>query len=198
MRGRLDAVFFDLDGTLVLGEDAWRKAHRQAARDVGGELDNATLDRLAGVDLKTSVAAVRASTERRTDPDWVRRRLLALVAQEYRGGVMTVPGARQALRAVWVAQVPMALVTNTSRELVEIILRQLGRHWFRVVVCGDEVRAGKPAPDPYLRAADLLHVDPLWCLAVEDSEPGALSARRAGCSVRMVSGAVPEDLLASA
>lgn len=198
MRGRLDAVFFDLDGTLVLGEDAWRKAHRQAARDVGGELDNATLDRLAGVDLKTSVAAVRASTERRTDPDWVRRRLLALVAQEYRGGVRTVPGARQALRAVRVARVPMALVTNTSRELVDIILRQLGRDWFAAVVCGDEVRLGKPAPDPYLRAAALLDVDPAWCLAVEDSEPGARSARRAGCAVRMVSGQVPEDLLASA
>ena len=50
----------------------------------------------------------------------------------------------------------MALVTNTRRSLTERALTSIGRQYFSATVCGDEVAAGKPAPDPYLRAAVLL------------------------------------------
>ena len=50
-------------------------------------------------------------------------------------------------------------------------------------VCGDEVPSGKPAPDPYLRAAELLSVSPRECLVVEDSMTGIASGRAAGCHV---------------
>jgi beta-phosphoglucomutase-like phosphatase (HAD superfamily) len=53
-------------------------------------------------------------------------------------------------------------------------------------VCGDEVPAGKPHPDPYLRGAELLGLDPSQCLAIEDSPTGAASAQAAGCVVLIV------------
>jgi beta-phosphoglucomutase-like phosphatase (HAD superfamily) len=53
-------------------------------------------------------------------------------------------------------------------------------------VCGDEVPRGKPDPDPYLRAAELLGVAPEECLAVEDSPTGSLAAERAGAAVLVV------------
>ncbi|MCP6318820.1 HAD family hydrolase, partial [Klebsiella pneumoniae] len=53
-------------------------------------------------------------------------------------------------------------------------------------VCGDEVPAGKPDPAPYLRAAELLGLDPAQCLAVEDSPTGAAAADAAGCTVLVV------------
>jgi beta-phosphoglucomutase-like phosphatase (HAD superfamily) len=67
----------------------------------------------------------------------------------------------------------------------------IGRGFFDVVVCGDDVAAGKPAPDPYLRAAELLGVAVTDCVAVEDSPDGALSADRAGAAVLVVPSEVP-------
>ena len=81
---------------------------------------------------------------------------------------------------------PMALVTNTQRALTERALNGIGRHYFSATVCGDEVADGKPAPDPYLRAAELLGLAPQQCLAVEDSVTGTAAAERAGCPVLVV------------
>jgi beta-phosphoglucomutase-like phosphatase (HAD superfamily) len=86
---------------------------------------------------------------------------------------------------------PTALVTNTVRRIAEMALDGIGRGFFDVVVCGDDVAAGKPAPDPYLRAAELLGVAVADCVAVEDSPDGALSADRAGAAVLVVPSEVP-------
>ena len=80
----------------------------------------------------------------------------------------------------------MALVTNTRRALTEKALNSIGRHYFSVTVCGDEVTDGKPAPDPYLRAAELLGMDPGDCLAIEDSVTGTAAAEAAGCPVLVI------------
>ena len=85
----------------------------------------------------------------------------------------------------------MALVTNSQRVLTELALDgdragALRRH--RLRRRGDR---GKPAPDPYLRAAELLGVPIADCLAVEDSPTGALAAERAGAAVLVVPCEVP-------
>ena len=90
------------------------------------------------------------------------------------------------LEALAVERTPMALVTNTQRALTERALNSIGRQYFSVSVCGDEVPNGKPAPDPYLRAAELLGLEPSGCLAVEDSVTGAAAADVAGCAVLVV------------
>ena len=84
------------------------------------------------------------------------------------------------------AGVPMALVTNTRRGLTERALDRIGRHYFVATVCADEVPRGKPAPDPYQRAAALLGLEPAQCLAIEDSVAGARAAEDAGCPVLVV------------
>ena len=77
------------------------------------------------------------------------------------------------------------------RQIAELALDGIGRDFFDVTVCGDEVPAGKPAPDPYLRAAELLDVPVAECVAVEDSPKGALSAERAGAAVLVVPSELP-------
>lgn len=100
------------------------------------------------------------------------------------------PGAQELLDRLLTAGIPMALVTNTRRDLAERALESIGRHYFSVTVCGDEVPSGKPAPDPYLRAAELLGLPAERCLAVEDSVTGTASAEAAGCPVLVV----PNDM----
>ena len=79
----------------------------------------------------------------------------------------------------------MALVTNTQRALTERALNSIGRHYFSVTVCGDEVPIGKPAPDPIggpRRCWGLRRE----CLAIEDSVTGTAAAEGAGCPVLVV------------
>jgi beta-phosphoglucomutase-like phosphatase (HAD superfamily) len=86
---------------------------------------------------------------------------------------------------------PTALVTSTHRGLVDVALESIGAEFFDVVVCGDEVPATKPAPDPYLVAATKLGVPAAGCVAIEDSPAGARSAEAAGCAVLVVPSEVP-------
>ena len=101
-------------------------------------------------------------------------------------GLPWCDGAREMLDALSAAGVPMALVTNTRRELTERALNSIGRQYFSASVCGDEVPNAKPAPDIYRRAAELLGFEPGECLAVEDSVTGAAAAEGAGCPVLVV------------
>ena len=97
------------------------------------------------------------------------------------------------LQLVRAAGIPTALVTSTGRQLVEIALETLGRDRFDVVVCGDEVVAPKPDPEPYLTAARLLGVPIERCVAIEDSPAGVASAVAAGAAVLAVPSEVPLD-----
>ncbi|GAA4971615.1 hypothetical protein GCM10023225_11650 [Kineococcus glutinatus] len=100
------------------------------------------------------------------------------------------PGARERLAGLRAAGVPTALVTMSYRSLAQEVV-QLLPGAFDVLVPGDEVARGKPAPDPYLRAAELLGVDPRECVALEDSATGVRSAEAAGCRTVAVPHLVP-------
>jgi len=79
------------------------------------------------------------------------------------------------------ANVPLAVAFSSFRPVVEMTLDAIGlRDAFKVVVSGEDVRTGKPAPDIYLLAADRLGVEPDRCVAVEDSPHGVRAATVAG------------------
>jgi HAD superfamily hydrolase (TIGR01509 family) len=187
------AVLWDMDGTLIDSERLWTISLQDVARELGGSISPSARAALMGVDIDTSIGVLLAEVGRPATPELVdhtRERLLGLTAALFVDGVDWRPGALAALRTVRASGVPTALVTNSTRRIAELALDGIGREFFDVTVCGDEVPAGKPAPDPYLRAAELLDVPVADCVAVEDSPNGALSAERAGAAVLVV----PSDL----
>lgn len=80
--------------------------------------------------------------------------------------------------------VPKAVASNAVAANVEFVLRraELAKH-FRVVLNGEQVQRGKPDPEIYLKAADLLHKSPSDCIVFEDSQTGIDAAVRAGMTV---------------
>ena len=188
------AVLWDMDGTLIDSERLWEISLRQVAEELGGSMSAQARLALVGCDLETSLGVLLAEVGRPATPEllaFTRDRLVDRTATLLAAGPEWLPGARDALRLVRAAGVPTALVTNTGRRLAELALDHIGREHFDVTVCGDEVAAGKPAPDPYLRAAELLGVPATRCVAVEDSPNGALAAERAGAAVLVVPCEVP-------
>lgn len=183
------AVLWDMDGTLVDSEKLWDISMHALYARMGGVLSAEVRESTVGgsamgvmrivyddLGLEHDAAAMLESIE------WLHVKTGELFA----GGLPWQDGAHELLEALLTAGVPMALVTNTRRDLAEQALNSIGRQYFTVSVCGDEVAQGKPAPDIYLRAAALLGLEPSQCLAVEDSVTGTMSAETAGCPVLVV------------
>jgi HAD superfamily hydrolase (TIGR01509 family) len=100
-------------------------------------------------------------------------------------GLPLQPGAGPLLAGLAAAGVPCGLVTASSRAIMEAVLTVTGLS-FGVTVCGEDVRRGKPDPEPYLLAAARLGVPPAGCVVLEDTPTGAAAARAAGCPVIVV------------
>ena len=188
------AVLWDMDGTIVDSEKLWDVAidelYRRSGRRLTPEVRNSTV----GGSADSVMRIVFADLGLDPDPahmadtaDWLHEYVGVLFEQ----GLPWCTGARELLDVLAAAQVPMALVTNTRRSLTEKALNSIGRHYFSVTVCGDEVPNAKPAPDPYAQAARLLGLHPSECLAIEDSVAGTDAAEGAGCAVVVVENEVP-------
>ncbi|MGH3743451.1 MAG: HAD family hydrolase, partial [Mycobacteriales bacterium] len=105
------------------------------------------------------------------------------MAELFRAQLPVLPGVLELLGAAVDAGVPQALVSSTHRALVDAVLRGLPGHPFAVSVAGDEVRHGKPHPEPYETAAARLGVDPRRCVVLEDTPTGARAGAAAGARV---------------
>lgn len=116
-----------------------------------------------------------------------------LVAAE---GVQVLPGARELLEALRGEGIPRALGSSTPRENLEALFDATGLDaFFDAVVCGSDVRHGKPHPEVFLTAAERLRLPPERCVVVEDAFAGIESARRAGMKVVGVATTNPLDSL---
>ncbi|GAB4586645.1 HAD family hydrolase [Nocardia sp. IFM 10818] len=186
---RLEAVLWDMDGTLLDSEKIWDIAVRELAVELGRPMSDAIRHALIGASGPNALRIMFNGLGLDPTPaalteagHWLERRVTEL----FHGPIPWRPGAKDALAAVRAAGIPMALVTNTKRSLTEYGLDTLGREFFDASVCGDEVAHGKPDPAVYLRAAELLGVRAENAVAIEDSPTGALAAEAAGCALLVI------------
>ncbi|WP_033282319.1 HAD-IA family hydrolase [Streptomyces sp. NRRL F-525] len=184
----LQAVLFDMDGTLVDTERLWCEAVEQVA---GRTLTDADQPEVLGRPVEHTA-------------DWLARTtgasaadLAAALHREFaarvRTGIVPRPGALALLDALARDGVPTALVTASPRAVADTVLDALGASRFAVSVTADDTGRTKPAPDPYLAACRALGVEPAACVAVEDTQTGVSSAEAAGCAVLAVPSLAPID-----
>ncbi|NEK85745.1 HAD family phosphatase [Blastococcus saxobsidens] len=186
----LEAVLFDMDGTLVQTEEYWGEAMFELAAALGGRMSPEARAATVGTSMRRSMevlhadlGVVRTEEQLQADARWVEDRAGELMG----GGIAWRPGARELLEAVRAAGLATALVTTTPRRLADIVLRSIAADLdgdpFDLTVCGDEVPARKPDPAPYLQAAARLGAEVAACVVVEDSLVGVTSGLAAGMAV---------------
>ena len=177
----LAALLIDLDGTLVDTAEANFAAYAAALGEVGVEMDRESFDGLsAGRHWRQFLPGMLAGVA--ADPAAVASRKQAIYPMMMAQTRVSPPVL--ALATMARATLKLALVTTASRSSVSAVLAAHDlASLFDAVVTGDDVAETKPAPDAYLLAAERLGVSPSACLAIEDTEAGSESARRAGMKV---------------
>jgi len=180
-----------MDGTLVDTEPYWMASEVELVHSFGGTWTHDDGLLLVGLGLWNSAEILR-SRGVAMEPDEIVHWLTDRVQQKLDAdGVPWRPGARELLESLRERGIPTALVTMSVRRMAEQIVAHIPFDAFDVIVSGDEVDEPKPAPEPYLRAAELLGVDIRRSVAVEDSLVGLASAVAAGATTIGVPHIVP-------
>lgn len=177
------AVLWDLDGTIVDTEPMWMDAEHRLAAQHGATWTHEDGLQLVGNALPDAAVYIKQRLGLSWTPEQIVDHLVDEIVTALQGEVPWRPGATDLIEALRADAVPQALVTMSYARIADVLVESLG---FDAVVTGDSVTHGKPHPEPYLRAAELLGVDPADCLAIEDSPTGAASANAAGCTVLAV------------
>jgi HAD superfamily hydrolase (TIGR01509 family) len=180
----LQAVLWDMDGTLVDSEPVWARVQIDVLTELGGTWTVEDCMALVGSDLADAVkvwlAALPAGV---IESDELAERIYGEVVGTIKDEVVLRPGALELLTGLKAAGIPCALVSASYRVMIDAVLSHLPPDLFDVIVAGDEVRNGKPHPEPYLTAMAELQVDPANCVVIEDSPGGTQSGTAAGAFV---------------
>ncbi len=172
-----------MDGTLVDTEPEWIACERALVEAYNGTWTDADSLALVGQDLLSAAAHIRDRGQVPLRPEQIVEWMVDEMVRRLGRGATWQPGALELLTDLREAGIPCALVTMSYRRLADAVLDRLPPGTFEAVVTGDEVGLGKPHPEPYLTAAEMLGVDPMGCVVIEDSSPGVASGLAAGCRV---------------
>jgi HAD superfamily hydrolase (TIGR01509 family) len=187
----LKAVFLDHDGTLVDTEPYWIEAETLLPARHGVAWTEADSIACVGLPMpvtarKMQEAGVPLTVEEIIDD--LCRQVIVMMDER---GIPWLPGATELVGALAEAGIPMAVVSNAWRAVVEKSTSALQAGAVGFILTGDEMVRAKPDPWPYTFAAGRLGVDPVGQVAIEDSLAGTESAEAAGMRVLVVPGVAP-------
>ncbi|MEF8799155.1 MAG: HAD family phosphatase [Candidatus Bipolaricaulota bacterium] len=189
--GKIKAIHFDLDGSLVNSRKAWFLSEVELLRGYGvdmpvSKIRDITHDDLVGRGQKYAAKFYKNKFDLQASPEKIRAKRIKLVKKHY-GKAPLIDGAEKFLRAVNESSLKITLATSAPLELVEVFLEKHGfRDCFSSVTSDDHVEKSKPSPDIFVTASRNVGVNPEESLVVEDSKNGLLAAKRAGAQCLLI------------
>lgn len=177
--GDYEAFLYDCDGTLADNMMAHKLAYEEVAANYGVGLDLNMIDEFAG--MPTAIFAKEITKRYGVPlPETFASEKSQIFIDKYIEKTQPISYVAEHLRN-HVGKVKIAVVSGGSRKTVTKTLTVLGLiNLIDVMVCAGETPKGKPAPDPFLAAAEALGVDPKKCIVFEDAELGVQGAISAG------------------
>jgi HAD superfamily hydrolase (TIGR01509 family) len=186
------AVVLDMDGTLLDTESVFRASVFEAAAEFGVAMTDALHLSMVG----SSGDLIKRLLIDAYGPAFplglYEERCRSLAMRRLEAAVPLKAGALEFIDMLIASDIPLAIATSSSRRSAESHLGRSGLlAKFGAIVARDDVVSPKPHPEPYLTAAARLGVDPVHCLAIEDSHTGVRAAHAAGMQTVMVPDLLP-------
>ena len=182
----LQAVLFDLDGVLADSEPWWNQIDAKLLAEYGVDYHGEYHREVLGVSYRLAIEFYKKAFNLTAPTEEMMKRRGEIATEFFAGKVGLFPGTKEVLEALLQMKlnleppVRLGLATSSVGASARPFLdRHQLTKYFDVIVTGDEVDRGKPAPDIYLRAAEKVNVTPGECLVVEDALSGIAAAKAA-------------------
>lgn len=194
-----DAVIFDMDGTLLDTEAVFKAIVYEVCTELGFDMSDAVHGRMVGSSHEATAALLAENFGRHFPYETFDEKCRASMRVRMADSVPVKPGAVELVSALRELDIPLAVATSSRANHALGHLEAAGViGFFNTIVTRDDVVNPKPHPEPYLTAASRLNVDPVHCVAFEDSFSGVRAAHAAGMRTVMVPDLItPSDDIAA-
>ncbi len=184
----IQAVIWDLDGVIIDSADEHRRAWQRLARETGVTFTDADFWATFGK-RNDDIIPPHWKTTSSEEIQALAARKEAYFREYVRQAAAPLPGSMELMRGLHEAGFAQALASSTPIENIELISEILHlKQYLTILVSGETVPHGKPAPDIFLRAAEELHMPPAVCVVIEDAVAGVQAAHAAGMRCIAVAG----------
>ncbi len=184
----IKGIIFDMDGVLLDTEKLYVRFWCEGANFYGYKMNETHALSIRSMARPFAIEKLKGYFGEEFDYYKVHKKRIELMDKYIEeNGIETKPYAKETLQFLKEKGYKIALATATGIEKTQTYLKQKDLYkYFNEIVCASMVLKGKPEPDIYLKASELLDLNPDECIAVEDSPNGIKSASRAGCITVMI------------
>jgi HAD superfamily hydrolase (TIGR01509 family) len=184
MLKNIDAVIFDLDGTLVDSMWMWESIDREYLGRFGLVLPTDLQGMIEGMSFSETAIYFKERFDLPDSVDQIKSDWNQIAWEKYANEVPVKEGVIQLLKHLKQEGIPAGIATSNSRELVDLIVeKHQMQDYFASIRTSCEVAKGKPSPDIYLLVAQDLGADPNRCLVFEDVLQGVMAGKNANMKV---------------
>ncbi len=180
MNNFFSAVLFDMDGLLIDSEPFWLEAEIELTARFGYAWTLQDQSACLGGPLTRLGEYMYSKCNQKQNPAYFTQAITELMVAKLINGAPLMPGASSLLGELASAQIPLAMVSASPRQIVDAALSAHPNLPFAITISSDDVERTKPFPDGYLKAAQHLGVEIEECLIFEDSLTGMAAAQSSG------------------
>jgi len=182
----IKAIIYDLDDTMVNSDPLHARAWEELLKEYGhkfSDLPEKMRSNFIGMRVVDIVKELAAYLKLDTNPKDLYKKRIDIFLRIVEKELQVMPGLLSSLKLFKENNYKLAVASSGAKKYIELVLEKFDiKHYFDVVITGDDVKVGKPNPETYLVACEKLKLLPSECLVLEDATKGIQSAKAAGCS----------------
>lgn len=184
MFNNINAVFFDMDGTIIDSMWMWEDIDKEFLGKRNLTLPRELKEDIEGMSFSETAVYFKNKFNLPEGLEEIKAIWNNMALDKYKNEVMLKPGVKEFLIKLKAKGYKLGIATSNSMELAKTCLDARGvTKYFDTIITGCDVGAGKPAPDIYLKSAELCNVSPENCLVFEDVLQGIAAGHNAGMKV---------------